>query len=152
MISKNDCLLLLADMKDNKEEAKEYSFKILRDPSAIAETISFINKYRQIDLSKFYQKLRKSYNAKKSKLYKNIVKEIEDPTEVIITLTSLLNQIMLFTKTCEDKQMFLRHSRFKEILQVLNVYYNTNDANSCIDLLKLIKIDLKVLEESLISQ
>ena len=101
-----------------------------------------------MDLSRFYEKLRKSYNEKKSKLYVSIVKEIEDPTDVLTTLASMNLQILLFLKTVEDKdkKMFIKFSRAEEIVQVLENYYKTYDITNCIRLLRVIKSDLKALE------
>ena len=112
-------------------------------------SLKFINKNRNIDLCRFYEKLRKSYNDKKSKLYINIVKEdFSKPNVALTTLSSLLTQILLFSKDLEDKDMFLRHSRAQEITKVLTLYFNDYDLSNAIKLLRIIKCDLKVLEGS----
>ena len=103
MIGKNDLLLLLADLEDKGIDTKRQSLQVLRSDDIDLEVIKFINDHRQMDLSRFYEKLRKSYNEKKSKLYVSIVKEIEDPTDVLTTLASMNLQILLFLKTVEDK-------------------------------------------------
>lgn len=110
------------------------------------EVIKFINDNRQLDLTLFYEKIRKSYNNKKSKLYINLVKETEQPQDVLTTLSSLLTQILLFAKDADDRQMFLRHSRADEITKVLLGYFRDFDLTNCIKLIKMFKIDIKALE------
>lgn len=68
------------------------------------EVLKFINNYKPFDLINFYEKLRKSYNNKKSTLYINIMKEVEDPQTVLTTLNSYSLQALLFSKDLEDKQ------------------------------------------------
>lgn len=148
MITKNDCLILLKDLEDNGIDTQDYVRKLYISNNLI-DAISFINKQRQLDLSSFYEKLRKNYNNKKSNLYINIVKSDEDgfnSENILTTLSSLLLQIMLYSKNVEDKEMFLRHSRADEITKVLSLYFQTYDLTRCIKLLQLVKADLKVLE------
>lgn len=146
MITKNDCLLLLTELQDEGIEVNKYINNLYSSTSIPLEIIKFINDHRKLELTNFYEKLRKSYNNKKSNLYINIVKEIEDPIEVIITLASLNLQILLFSKQVEDKKLFLQSARYQEILKVLEIYYQKFDSTSAIKLLKLIKADLKCLE------
>lgn len=147
MITKTDILLLLTDLQDksNLDVSKQISKTLSTgvDP----EIIGFINKNRQIDLYRFYEKIRKSYNDKHSTIYINIVKEITNIEDVLITLSALETQILIFAKSVENKEMFLRHSRALEISKVLAVYFNTLDATPCIKLLRLIKADIKCLQE-----
>ena len=152
MITKNDCLILLSDLQDrfNIEVPKKYIQKVLLSDQVSVEVVQYINSQRQLDLSNFYQKIRKSYNNKKSNLYINIVKEITDPDEVVITLSAMLTQILLFSKSVDNKLMFLRHARADNISKVLSIYFTTFNVESCIKLLQLIKADLKVLEDSLV--
>ncbi len=97
-ITKQDCLALLNDIDTAK--SKEMSKKVVLSKEITLEIVDFINSNRQMDVSKFYEKLRKAYNDKKkhNTLYINIVKsnEVDDPKDVIITLSSLGLQIMLF--------------------------------------------------------
>lgn len=148
MITRKDCLLLLANI--DTEESERLSLQLLKskDNSVLVDAVKYINENRQLDLSIFYENLRHNYNKKRSKLYKNIVKEITDTNEVLTTLSALLTQILLYSKKCEDKELFLKHSRATEICQMLQMYFTDYDISSCIKLLRLIKIDLKILEES----
>ena len=143
MITKNDLYLLLSDLQDNGINTKEAIKNLMasRDDIPI-DVLEFINSHRQLDLTKFYDKLRKSYNHKKSKLYISIVKENNNPETILTTLSSLLLQISLFAKQSDNKEMFLKHSRAKEISLVLYKYYIDYDLTNCMKLLRLIKSDL----------
>lgn len=146
MITKNDCYLLLSELNESGLDTTNPIKDLMSSNSPSLEVIKFINDNRQLDLTAFYEKLRKSYNNKKSKLYINIMKETEQPNDVLVTLSSLLTQILLFAKDLEDKQMFLRHSRADEITLVLQNYLKDYNLTSCIKLIKLFKIDIKALE------
>ena len=147
-ITKNDCLLLLTSLKQQGINVEEQINKLLTSTQIPLDVIQFINKQRELSASQFYQKLRKSYNKKKNKLYINIVKEeVKDPRDILTTLASLNLQILLFAKTLEsDIDIFLNQVRFKEINQCLLNYANTKDLIPCQKLLKFIKADLKCLE------
>lgn len=145
MITKNDCFLLLTDLQ-NEVDTTEIINKLIKSQNVDLEIIKFINDNRQLDLTNFYEQIRKSYNHKNSMLYKNIVKEIEDPTEVLTTLSAMLTQILRYSKNVENKEMFLRHARANDICKVLQIYTTTYDITNCLKLLKLIKADIKALE------
>ena len=102
MITKTDCILLLTEQQENGVDVSSMLNTLVKQSEPSVEVIKFINDNRQLDLSRFYDKIRKSYNNKKSKLYINIVKEIEEPNQVIITLSSMLTQILLFSKEAEN--------------------------------------------------
>ena len=59
---------------------------------------------------------------------------------------ALLNQIVLYSKNVQDRQMFLKHSRAKDITKVLNKYFVDYELTNCQQLLRVIKADLKALE------
>ena len=146
MITKNDCILLLSDISSRNIDTKEAMKKLLSSTEINLEVIKFINDNRPLEVAQFYEQLRYNYNHKKSKLYINIVKEIQDTNDVLTTLSALLTQILLFSKKCEDREMFLKHSRAEEISMVLSRYFKYYDLQICIQLLRLIKLDLKALE------
>lgn len=146
MITKNDCLILLSDIEKKGIDTSAIINELLSNGMTL-NVIKFINNNRQLDVSAFYEKIRKSYNQKKSNLYINIVKEnFVEPTKTLTTLSALLTQILLFSKNVQDRQMFLKHSRADEITRVLNGYFTTWNITNCIKLLRLIKVDLKALE------
>ena len=151
MITKNDCLLLLSEIEATGIDVKEICTHLIKTNSIDLETLKFIDKYRPFQVSQFYEYLRKNYNDKKSKLYKEIVQiDQKLPKDVIVTLSSLLTQIFLYSNKLEieDQQSFLNHSRADEILKVLLNYVKTSDSKLGIQLLHLIKTDLKILEEA----
>ena len=150
MITKNDCLLLLSNLENNnlvdKNKLEAVTLRTASSTDIQIDTLKFINQYKPLDIVNFYNQLRRNYNNKKSKLYINIVKEIEDPTKVLTTLSSLLTQILLYSNNIENKNMFLEHSRAKDITICLNKYFNDYDITKCIQLLRLLKADIKALE------
>ena len=145
MITKNDCILLLTELEENGIDTKNALRETLSQGVTLS-VIKFINDNRQLDLTTFYEKIRRSYNKKKSSLYINIVKEIESPNEVLTTLSALLTQILLFARDVENREMFLKHARALEITKILADYFQTYDLTKCIKLLKVIKADIKALE------
>lgn len=146
MITRSDCILLLKDLEDNGINTKPYLDKLIQSRDIDLTCLKFINDNRPLDVTRFYEKLRKSYNCKKSKLYLNIVKEDSDPDKVLTTLSALLLQILLFSKTAADKKLFLKHSRAADISTVLDLYFKEYDLTNCMRLMQLIKADLKALE------
>lgn len=147
MITKNDCLSLLVSLEDRGINVNDQMKKLLSSKELPIEVLKFISKNRGIEVIDFYEMLRKKYNQKKSPLYKNIIKEIEDPEEVITTLACLLVQITLYSnKLTTNRELFQREVRAEEITRVLNNYYNTGSLDACIALIKLLKSDLLVLE------
>ena len=148
MITNNDCILLLSELENKGNvDAGNLIMKIAGKSSIDLDVLKFINDNKPLEVIEFYEHIRKNYNKKKSNLYINIVKEIEQPYEVLTTLSSLLTQILLYSKKLEDNQtLFLKHSRAEEISKVLAYYFKTYDITKAIQLLKLIKLDLLALE------
>ena len=146
MISKNDLLLILSEMSDNGINTTKEFTKVATSREIPLDVVKFINDNREMEVNKFYSYIRKSYNNKKSKLYINIMKEIEDVQEVLTTLASLNLQILLFSKKVDDRQMFLRHARAEEISKVLTIYFQNYDLTNCVRLLHLIKADIVTFE------
>lgn len=148
MIKKTDILLLLNDLKDKGEDVDKYISSLYKTASIPFDTLKFINDKRELNVSSFYEKLRSNYNKKRSDLYINIVKEIDNIEEVLTTLAAYNLQVLLFAKKLDsDKEMFYRNTRVEEVTRVLNNYYKTFDIDSCQLLLSLIKSDIKLFEE-----
>jgi hypothetical protein len=146
LLTRNDVLILLKELKDNGVDTSSVIMYAVREEIPSIKVLKFINEYRPLDIQLFYEKLRKSYNDKRSKLYINIVREIEDPNEVLTTLSSLVTQILLFSRTVEDPQMFLKTARLDDITKCLYAYTKTYDILPSIKLLQYIKADLKAFE------
>jgi hypothetical protein len=139
--------MLLSEISDKGVDTKEITTKLIRSSTIDYEVLKFINQYKIFDVLNFYDRLRVNYNNKKSKLYKSIVQiDEKEPKDVVVTLSSLLTQILLYSNNVEDKQLFLKHSRADEISKVLANYFVTYDLTLCIAILKLVKADLKALE------
>lgn len=146
MILKNDLLLILSEMSDNGIDTTKEFTRVAASRDIPLDVVKFINDNREMEVNKFYSYIRKSYNQKRSKLYINIMKEIDDVQEVLTTLASLNLQILLYSKKIDDRQMFLRHARAEEISKVLTIYFQNYDLTNCIKLLRLIKADIMTFE------
>lgn len=147
MITKNDCLSILTKLDESGVSGvNSYVRKLVVARDIPLEVLKFISDNRGLEVSKFYEMLRKSHNQKKSPLYTNILKEIEDPQEVITTLSCLLTQILLYGKKLESKDQFFREVRAEELTRVLNNYFKTGLYEECLHLIKILKSDLLVLE------
>lgn len=148
MITKRDCILLLSELQERGIDTSLYLKKALKTNEVDIQVLKFINEHRPFEASLFYEKLRKSYNNKKSMLYKNIVTcdEGENTQNVLTTLSSLNLQIFLFADTLQDSNLFLTQIRAEEITYTLLNYLKTYDLVPCIKVLQLIKADLKAFE------
>ena len=148
MITKRDCILLLSELGAKGIDTQAMLNRAIKSSSIDLSVIKFINDHRQFEANAFYEKLRKSYNNKKSTLYKNIVTcdEVDCTSTVVTTLSSLLLQIFLYAQHIEDSKLFLRQSRADEISAVLSNYIKTFDLISCMKMLQLVKADLKAFE------
>lgn len=147
MITKNDCLTILVSLEDSGIDINQPMKKLVTSREIPMDVLKFILEHRGIEVANFYEMLRKKHNQNKSPLYYNIVKEITDPDDIIVTLACLLMQITLYSnKLTTNKEIFQREIRAEEITRVLNDYYSTGSLEQCIALLKLLKTDLLVLE------
>lgn len=148
MISKRDCILLLSELSSKGVDTTSMLNRAVKSSSVDIEVVRFINSHRPLDANLFYEKLRRSYNHKKSTLYKNIVTcdEVDCSDSVLTTLAALNLQILLYMGSVQDARMFMSHTRFEEINQVLLNYARTYDLVPCIQVLQIIKADLKAFE------
>ena len=147
MITKNDCLSILTKLDESGVSGvNSYVRKLVVARDIPLEVLKFISDNRGLEVSKFYEMLRKSHNQKKSPLYTNILKEVDDPQEVVTTLSCLLTQILLYGKKLENKDQFFREVRAEELTRVLNNYFKTGLYEECLHLIKVLKSDLLVLE------
>ena len=101
----------------------------------------------KLDIFEFYNKLRKNYNDKHSKIYINVMKEVEDPKKVLTTLSALVTQILLFSENSNNKNIFMRHANFSEILKALQEYAENQNLIPCVEIIRLIKQDIKQVEQ-----
>lgn len=147
MINRSDCLILLNELKEKGVDTSEVIKEVFKSKEPTLEIIKFINDNKTLEARMFYEKIRKSYNDKRSNLYINIVKGDLESKDVLTCLASLNLQILLYSKNVDNSKMFLRHMRFEEIQKVMLNYYLTGDIIPCQKLLSLFKLDLKALEE-----
>jgi hypothetical protein len=146
MLDKNACLSMLIRLEDQGININTPMKKLITSREVPLEVLRFISDNRGIEASNFYEMLRKKHNQSKSKLYTNIVKEIDDPVDCITTLNCLLTQILLYAEKLQDKDKFFKEVRAEEISRVINEFFKDDMAERAITLLKLIKSDLLVLE------
>ena len=152
MLTKNDLALILTEMENNGVEGShEQLLRLFGSVGIPMEPLRFIASNRHLDVIGFYDLIRRNHNEKRSSLYKNIVKDIEDPTEAISTLSAFALQLFLYSKHIEDgsdKAQFYRQVRAEEVTRVLNMYYRDFDVTSALKMLRLIKADILALEEA----
>ena len=97
MITRRDCLLLLSELSARGINTDEMMKLALRSTDININVIKFINSNRQLDANAFYEKIRKSYNHKKSNLYKNIVTcdEVDCSGTVLTTGSPVAQQAVI---------------------------------------------------------
>lgn len=151
MLSRQECYKLLMELKQKGlEDTDKYFLQLTRCTSVPLEVIKYINTHRELDVTKFYEALRKENNNRKSKLYINIMKEIDDPDELLITLSSLITKIFIFSKELKavEKINFFKNVKLEQLESAIMLYSRTGDVTGCINLLSRIKNDIKILESS----
>lgn len=148
MLQKNDLIILLSEMRDLGIDVDKEIAKVISSPTIPLDVLRLINSKRTLPVTSFYERVRKNHNEKKSDLYKNIMKETNEPDKILTTLSAFVLQVNLFAKHLENTniQLFYKHSRVEEVTRVLNNYYKTYDLTSCIKILKLIKCDILAFE------
>lgn len=147
MITKNDCMSVLVRLEDNGvPDAAKYMRKllILKEPNI--EILKFIARESGFEIGHFYEVLRKSHNKRKSPLYTNILKDTLDTKELVVMLSSLLTQILLYASKLPNPSSFYKEARAEEISRVLNNYFITGEIDACLTMRELIRADLMVME------
>ena len=148
MISKSDVFLLATDLMNHGVDMTDDINLLMSSSSIPISVLKKINGYKSLDIINFYEKLRKSYNSKKSKLYINIMKAdeniIKDPKTILTTLSALLNQILQYK--VDDQVTFYTQARADEISKVLSIYFDSFNLEPASKLLALFKADIIALE------
>lgn len=148
MITKSDVILLLTELQNNGIDVSKELNKTINSQDISLDVLKKIHENRSLDILKFYEKIRKSYNDKKSKLYINIMRSdenvLKDPKTITTTLSALLNQILQFK--CDDQTLFYKHARADEIVKCLGIYFNNYNLEPSRRLLEITKADIKALE------
>ena len=78
------------------------------------------------------------------------MKEIDEPDELLITLSSLITKIFIFSKQLNalEKINFYKNVKLEQLESAIMLYSRTGDVTGCINLLSRIKNDIKILESS----
>ena len=146
MLNKSDCMSILIKLEDRGVDINAQMKKLILAKDIPIDVLKFIAEKQGLEAVNFYEMLRKSYNNKKSKLYKNILDDI-NIDDVCVILSSLLLQIALYSsKLTDTKDSFLQEIRANEISEALADFYKSDNVEKCLAVLNAIKTDLLVLE------
>lgn len=146
MLNKSDCMSILIKLEDRGIDINAQMKKLILAKDIPIDVLKFIAEKQGLEAVNFYEMLRKSYNNKKSKLYKNILDDI-NLDNICVILSSLLLQIALYSsKLTDTKNSFLQEIRANEISEALADFYKSDNAEKCLAVLNAIKTDLLVLE------
>lgn len=146
MISKNDCMSILVSLEDKGININQYMHKLLISKDIPIEVLQFIADNRGFEATAFYEMLRKNHNKNKSPLYINLLRGQDDPKELLITLSCLLTQVMLYSKKLNNPINFLNEIRFKELAKAMYNYSESGLIDEVLLVLRAVKTDLLVLE------
>lgn len=144
MITKNDCLSLLTTIDD--KDTNKYIKILLTGKNIPLEVLQFIADKKGLELMNFYDHIRQNHNKKKSPLYVNIIKESDDYKSIRTTLSSFLNQALLYSNKLDDSTKFLKEARVEEVSRALNTYFKSDDMGECLTVMRLIRADLFFME------
>ena len=146
MLNKSDCMSILIKLEDKGVDINAQMKKLILAKDIPIDVLKFIAEKQGLEAVNFYEMLRKSYNNKKSKLYKNILDDIK-LEDVCVILSSLLLQIAWYSsKLTDTKNSFLQEIRANEISEALADFYKSDNVEKCLAVLNAIKTDLLVLE------
>ena len=146
MLNKSDCMSILIKLEDKGVDINAQMKKLILAKDIPIDVLKFIAEKQGLEAVNFYEMLRKSYNNKTSKLYKNILDDIK-LEDVCVILSSLLLQIALYSsKLTDTKNSFLQEIRANEISDALADFYKSDNVEKCLAVLNAIKTDLLVLE------
>ena len=146
MLNKSDCMSILIKLEDKGVDINAQMKKLILAKDIPIDVLKFIAEKQGLEAVNFYEMLRKSYNNKKSKLYKNILDDI-NLDSICVILSSPLLQIALYSsKLTDTKNSFLQEIRANEISDALADFYKSDNVEKCLAVLNAIKTDLLVLE------
>lgn len=148
MLDKTYCYKILLEMKDT-HNIIPYVNLLSKSNIVPKEVVQFINQHRDLELTNFYEKLRESYNNKKSKLYLQIVNEKRDPLNILKTISSFITRSLIFSEKLDekDKLSFYKSVRMNECSLALSKYFIDNDISLVLEILNIVRDDIKILED-----
>ncbi len=148
IIDRQECYTLLFDMQSKGINIEEPLKKLVQSKDVHLDVIRFINNNRDLDITRFYNNLRKQNNTKKSRLYLQIMKEEEKEEELIKTASSFITHSFIFSESLEEttRRKFFKSIRLETLVDSIKKYITEYNIQPIKDILKIIKIDIKILE------
>ena len=146
MLNKSDCMSILIKLEDKGVDINAQMKKLILAKDIPIDVLKFIAEKQGLEAVNFYEMLRKSYNNKKSKLYKNILVDINLDIICVILSIPLLQIALYSSKLTDTKNSFLQEIRANEISDALADFYKSDNVEKCLAVLNAIKTDLLVLE------
>lgn len=148
MLNRQDCYKILFDMKEKGIDVTEQISQLSKNVKVPLQVIKFINENRELNVTTFYESLRKKHNEKTSKLYLKIMKEDLDANECLKTLSSYVTQVLIASEKIQlsERKSFLESSHILQVISALHKYFASQELLECLDILKIIKSDIKILE------
>ena len=131
MYNKQQCYKLLFDMRNQGINVMQQLTELSNSVNVPDNVIKFINEHRSLDITRFYEELRKENNKKGSKLYKEIVDEAKDPIKRIKAISSYITKGIIAAEKFEivDKPSFYKAIRLDECVKALNEYVANGSVN-----------------------
>lgn len=149
MLSKLDVYQILFEMKAQNIQGAEENIKLISKSVEVPlDVIRYINDNRSLQITEFYEDLRRKSNTKASKLYKNLMKEDKQPQEVLKTASSYVTQVLIRAEQLDlqERTIFYDNSRVKQISEGIHNYFNNGEIRSLLDVLTTVRKDIKILE------
>ena len=148
MLSKQECYKILLDMRADGVNVNKPISQLASAPTVPPEVIKFINENRNLAITEFYRVLRKKSNSTKNKLYKEIVTEVQQPMDKVKALSSFITQGVIAGEKLElkERENFFKALRLNECAKVLMNYFENSDIQPLLEMVLLIKNDIKIFE------
>lgn len=148
MLDKNYCYKILFEMKDDYNVMPMLT--LLSQSNIVPKkVVEFINQHRDLELTQFYSQIRKMRNQKNSKLYYQLVNEDRDPIESLKAVSSFITRALIYSEKLDSNErlVFLKSARVQECSISLSKYFVDNDIRLVLEILNMIRDDIKMLEE-----
>lgn len=145
-LSIEDLLYLLSRAHTQTADALLNSLMTTRSYTTKAAAIRYLASIQSLDIANFFEHLRSSCNKGKSRLYINLMKEENNPDDLIITLSSYILQANIYLKKSVNKRLFTEEAQLAEATEALNSYYKTRDLQLILNEVSKIKANIKLWE------
>jgi hypothetical protein len=146
VISKIDCYKLLNEIQNSGIDIKDTLTELTNNVNVTKNIINFINKHRPQNIYLFYKELQHKNSKRKNKLYQNLLKDNNTETERLLSLTSYISQVFLFTEKMEtvEKLKFYQQSNLTQCISALYNYVEKKDYSEILNIYDLISTDIKI--------